>query len=160
MAVCRRHSRDNARTPMQWTGGKHAGFTSGTPWFPVNPNYRELNAEADAAAGERSVRRWYKRLLALRKAPEWEDVLVHGGFCPAFREEPEIFAYWRTGETSGERVLVLCHYGRGQASVPFPEPFRVLLNNYDGLENREGRLWLRTYQIVVLACGAGEQEAL
>ena len=160
MAVCRRHSRDNARTPMQWTGGKHAGFTSGTPWFPVNPNYRELNAEADAAAGERSVRGWYKRLLALRKAPEWEDVLVHGGFCPAFREEPEIFAYWRTGETSGERVLVLCHYGRGQASVPFPEPFRVLLNNYDGLENREGRLWLRTYQIVVLACGAGEQEAL
>ncbi len=160
MAVCRRHSRDNARTPMQWTGGKHAGFTSGTPWFPVNPNYRELNAEADAAAGERSVRGWYKRLLALRKAPEWEDVLVHGGFCPAFREEPEIFAYWRTGETSGERVLVLCHYGRGQASVPFPEPFRVLLNNYDGLENREGRLWLRTYQIVVLACGAGEQETL
>ena len=160
MAVCRRHSRDNARTPMQWTGGKHAGFTSGTPWFPVNPNYRELNAEADAAAGERSVRGWYKRLLALRKAPEWEDVLVHGGFCPAFREEPEIFAYWRTGETSGERVLVLCHYGRGRASVPFPEPFRVLLNNYDGLENREGRLWLRTYQVVVLACGTGEQEAL
>lgn len=158
MAVCRRHSRDNARTPMQWTGGKHAGFTSGTPWFPVNPNYRELNAEADAAAGERSVRGWYKRLLALRKDPEWEDVLVHGGFCPAFREEPEIFAYWRTGETS--RVLVLCHYGRGTASVPFPEPFRVLLNNCGGLENREGRLWLESYQAVVLACGAGEQEAL
>ena len=155
-----RTSRDNARTPMQWTGGRHAGFTTGTPWFPVNPNYRELNAEADAAAGERSVRGWYKRLLALRKAPEWEDVLVHGGFCPAFREEPEIFAYWRTGETSGERVLVLCHYGRGRASVPFPEPFRVLLNNYDGLENREGRLWLRTYQVVVLACGTGEQEEL
>ncbi len=46
------------------------------------------------------------------------------------------------------------------ASVPFPEPFRVLLNNYDGLENREGRLWLRTYQVVVLACGTGEQEEL
>lgn len=159
MAACRRHSRDNARTPMQWTGGRNAGFTSGTPWFPVNPNYRELNVEADAAK-ERSVRAWYKRLLALRKDPEWEDVLVRGGFRPAFREEPEIFAYWRTGERSGKRVLVLCHYGRGQAFVPLEEPFRTLLNNYDGLERREGRLRLEAYQVVVLACGAGEEEEL
>lgn len=158
MAVCRRHSRDNARTPMQWTGEAHAGFTTGTPWFPVNPNYQTLNVEADAAA-EKSVRRWYKRLLALRKDPEWEDALVHGGFRPAFREEPEMFAYWRTGETSGRRVLVLCHYGRGRVSVPLAEPFRVLLNNYDGLECREGRVWLDGYQVVVLACEAGEGEA-
>ena len=159
MAACRRHSRDNARTPMQWTGGEHAGFTSGTPWFPVNPNYQELNVEADAAS-ERSVRRWYKRLLALRKAPEWEDTLVHGGFQPAFQEETEIFAYWRIGAVSGKRILVLCHYGRGTVSGPFEEPFRVLLNNGDGLESREGRLWLHTYQVVVLACGAGEEEKL
>lgn len=159
MAACRRHSRDNARTPMQWTGGEHAGFTSGTPWFPVNPNYQELNVEADAAS-EQSVRRWYKRLLALRKAPEWEDTLVHGGFQPAFQEETEIFAYWRIGAVSRKRILVLCHYGRGTVSVPFEEPFRVLLNNGDGLESREGRLWLHTYQVVVLACGAGEEEKL
>ena len=113
--------------------------------------------EADAASA-RSVRGWYRRLLALRKDPEWEDALVRGGFRPAFREEPEIFAYWRTGEESGKRILVLCHYGRGAVSVPFAEPFRVLLNNYDGLENREGRLRLDAYQVVVLACGAGEQE--
>ena len=142
---------------MQWTGEENAGFTAGTPWFPVNPNYRALNVEADAASA-RSVRGWYRRLLALRKDPEWEDALVRGGFRPAFREEPETFAYWRTGEESGKRILVLCHYGRGAVSVPFAEPFRVLLNNYDGLENREGRLRLDAYQVVVLACGAGEQE--
>ena len=159
MAVCRRHSRDNARTPMQWTDGENAGFTAGTPWFPVNPNYRTLNVEADAAA-EKSVRGWYKRLLALRRDPAWEDVLVRGSFRPALREEAEIFAYWRTGKESGKRVLVLCHYGRGTASVPFAEPFQVLLNNYDGLESREGRLRLDAYQVVALACGAGEQEGV
>ena len=105
-------------------------------------------------------RRVIAPLEALRKAPEWEDTLVHGGFQPAFQEETEIFAYWRIGAVSRKRILVLCHYGRGTVSVPFEEPFRVLLNNGDGLESREGRLWLHTYQVVVLACGAGEEEKL
>lgn len=99
-------------------------------------------------------------LLNLLTLPEWEDTLVYGGFRPAFQEESEIFAYWRTGAASGKRILVLCHYGRGTVSVPFEEPFRVLLNNSDGLESREGRLWLHTYQVVALGCGAGEEEEL
>ena len=150
MAVCRRHSRDNARTPMQWTGGKHAGFTSGVPWFPVNPNYQEINVEADAARS-RSVREYYKRLLSLRKDPAWENILVYGGFQPAFCEEENIFAYYRTGESSGKRVLVLCHYGRGMADIPLTDPFLVLADNCGGLDIQAGRLRLKAYQAVVLA---------
>lgn len=135
---------------MQWTGGKHAGFTSGVPWFPVNPNYQEINVEADAARS-RSVREYYKRLLSLRKDPAWENILVYGGFQPAFCEEENIFAYYRTGESSGKRVLVLCHYGRGTADIPLAAPFLVLADNCGGLDIQAGRLRLKAYQAVVLA---------
>lgn len=155
LEVCRGRSRDNARTPMQWTGGKNAGFTAGTPWFPVNPVYREINVEADAVRPY-SVRAWYKRLLALRKDPAWRDALIDGDFQPAFREEPRIFAYYRTGGVS--RILVLCNYGREETALTLNEPFQVLMNNHEILERRDGQLVLRGYQILVLAVSASHTD--
>ena len=69
MKVVSKYSRDNARTPMQWTDGANAGFTTGKPWLKVNPNYTDINAAAQQDDPD-SVRSFYKQLIALRKNPE------------------------------------------------------------------------------------------
>ena len=69
--------RDNARTPMQWDDSKNAGFTSGTPWIKVNPNYKEVNAAAERKDPD-SVFCYYQKLIALRKR---EAVMVYGSYC-------------------------------------------------------------------------------
>ena len=76
MASIHARSRDNGRTPIQWTKGENAGFTTGTPWVPVNPNYPEINAEA-ALADENSVFHYYRKLIELRKT---YDVFRRGSF--------------------------------------------------------------------------------
>ena len=81
MRSIRARGRDNARTPMQWTAGENAGFTTGTPWLPVNENHPFLNAEAELADPD-SVFHYYRRLIALRKR---YDVFRDGRFtllCP------------------------------------------------------------------------------
>lgn len=121
--------RDNARTPMQWSAERNAGFSPAEPWLPVNPNYIEINAEA-ALADPNSVFYCYQKLIALRKR------------CPVFREgsftllEPEseqLFVYTRDTET--EHLLVVCNF-TGEI-VPYHRPAvfaeaKLLLSNYDG----------------------------
>ena len=88
-------SRDNARTPMQWNGGAGAGFTEGTPWMPVNPNYTSVNAAAEEADPD-SVLQYYRKLLRFRtKSPE-KDLLVYGDFQLLLADDPAVFAYLRT----------------------------------------------------------------
>lgn len=114
LAVCFRRSRDNARTPMQWSGEKNAGFTEGTPWLKVNPNYKEINVRAQLA-DEDSVLQYYKRLIAFRKSEEWKELLTFGGFAPAYEEEEWIFAYYRSlGE---RRVLVAANFGERECRL-------------------------------------------
>ena len=74
-------SRDNARTPMQWSDADHAGFTTGTPWLKVNPNYTSINVK-DQLDDPDSVRSFYKKLIALRKAPEFKETVVYGTLEP------------------------------------------------------------------------------
>ena len=148
--VCYQYSRDNARTPMQWNGEEHAGFTNGQPWFYVNPNYREINAQKDMAA-ERSVFRFYKKLIALRKDPEYEEVLVTGNTRPLFTDEDHIFAYERATENGQKKVLVISNYQNCDYDLTIDSAFqKVLLNNYESLEITNGVLSLKPYQTVVL----------
>jgi len=93
LAGLRAQSRDNARTPVQWDGGEHAGFTTGEPWIPVNPNSTELNVAADRAS-ERSVFEYYRALIALRHADETVQL---GRFRLLEPEHPTLFAFTRTG---------------------------------------------------------------
>ena len=93
-------SRDNARTPMQWDASEHAGFTTGKPWLPVNPNHAQINAEA-ALADPDSVFHHYRRLIELRHSL---PVVVHGDFRLLAPHDEQVFAYVRTLE--GERMLV------------------------------------------------------
>lgn len=96
--------RDNARTPMQWNGTENGGFTEGTPWIQVNPNYTEINAEA-ALEDDQSVFYFYKQLIRLRKEV---DVITNGRFELLMKDDPQVFAYKRIdGE---EDILVACNF--------------------------------------------------
>ena len=125
MARLSHFSRDNARTPMQWTRGANAGFTTGTPWIPVNPNHTRLNAE-DEAKDEGSVLSYYKRLTALRHA---EKLLVYGDFTDLLTNDEAVFAYVRAWQ--GRRALVLLNMtgADAQAVLPFAPRGQLRLTN-------------------------------
>ena len=119
--------RDNARTPMQWTDGLYAGFSQVKPWLPVNPNYREINAQA-ALADPDSVFHFYQKLIALRKQ---YPVLRDGSFTLLEPEDEKRFAYTR--DTEREHLLVVCNFTGLELPEICPERFRgaeVLLSNY------------------------------
>ena len=126
MASIRARGRDNARTPMQWNGGWHAGFTDGTPWMPVNGNCVEINAESQLA-DPCSVFYYYKRLIELRKTcPVFRD----GWFELVDADNDQIFAYTR--ETDDQHLLVVCNFTGETVAWEIPEAYRdgqVLLTN-------------------------------
>ena len=129
MRSIRARGRDNARTPMQWTAGENAGFTTGTPWLPVNENHRFLNAEAELADPD-SVFHYYRRLISLRKR---YDVFRDGRFTLLCPEDPQIFAYTRDTDTA--HMLVVCNFSGAEAAFSLPEAFRhaeTLIANYPG----------------------------
>ena len=131
-------SRDNARTPMQWTAGENAGFTTGTPWVTINPNYRQINAEA-ALEDPDSVFYCYQKLIALRKQ---YSVFRDGSFTLLCPEDEQVFAYTR--DTEKEHMLVVCNFTGEEVPFAIPEAFRgaqKLISNYSG-EKRD----LRPYE--------------
>lgn len=109
-------SRDNARTPVQWDNCDHAGFTSGTPWLPVNPNYTQINAAAQVAEPD-SVFSHYRRLIALR---HHHDVVVHGDYRLLLPDDEQVFAYVRSlcdGQGGTTRLLVVANLSGATAHV-------------------------------------------
>lgn len=121
-------SRDNARTPFQWSSEENAGFTTGTPWIMVNPNYKEINA-AEQMNREDSVFHYYQKLIRLRKE---HLIIVYGTYDLLLPDSEEIFAYTRTlGE---EKLLVLCNYSGEEQRVEKPEEFQ---NGETMIENCE-----------------------
>lgn len=121
--------RDNARTPMQWTGGKNAGFSEAKPWLPVNPNYTQINAQA-ALEDPDSIFYFYQKLIALRKQ---YAVIREGTFTLLDPEDETRFAYTR--DTQSEHLLVVCNFTDREQPEVCPEPFRgarVLAANYPG----------------------------
>ena len=119
--------RDNARTPMQWTAGKNAGFTTGKPWLSVNPNCETINAEA-ALADPESIFYHYQKLIALRKSLK---VFRDGSFTLLCPEDEHIFAYTR--DTEKEHLLVVCNFTGFEQSFQIPEGYEnagTLLSNY------------------------------
>ena len=104
MASLYAKSRDNARTPMQWDDGANAGFTEGTPWIEVNPNYPEINARAEMEE-EDSVYHYYQKLIRLRKDL---GIFVDGDFRLLLEEDPDVFAYER--QAAGEKLRVIANF--------------------------------------------------
>lgn len=138
-------SRDSARTPMQWTSGENAGFTTGKPWFFVNPNYKEINAEEEER-DEGSILNFYRACLALRKVT---PALLYGEYREYKRLSGRIFMYTRSYE--GERVLIVVSFSEKRVKYRLPRALRggeakLLLGSYRG---REALYALRPYEAQV-----------
>lgn len=142
-------SRDNARSPFQWNDTANAGFTEGTPWMKVNPNYKEINLEAEEADPD-SLYHFYKALIRLRKDPILQETVVYGAFVPYRPEQQNLMAYFRRGEE--HTLLVLGNFQKEAQDVPMPESAgaTVLLNNLDCLRLAGGVLSMEGYQFLIL----------
>ena len=127
-------TRDSARTPVQWSPGPGAGFTSGTPWFAINPNYVRINAQ-DQEKKAYSVLNFYRRCLALRKS---EETLLWGTYREYYPAHPKLFMYER--RYKGEVILVVCSFSKKPLSWKIPRSLsrkaaagaeaELLLSNY------------------------------
>ena len=142
-----RFSRDNARTPMQWSDGANAGFTTGTPWLKVNPNYTAINAAAQLSDPD-SVWSFYKKLIALRKNPSYKETIVYGTLEPVWEKRHNLMAYYRKGDKT---LLVIGNYQQKEQEVILPSECRkVLLNNYPDMVMENNVLKLNGYQVLIL----------
>lgn len=145
-AVARR-SRDNARTPMQWTGEENAGFTAGTPWLRVNSNYTAINVEKETI-DPNSVLNFYKKLIALRKDPEYKETVVYGALEPFMEDRHNLMAYYRKGDKT---LLVVGNYQWEEQEITLPsECKKVLINNYPDMVLDGNLVKLHGYQVLVV----------
>ncbi len=137
-------SRDNARTPMQWDDTENAGFTTGTPWIGINPNYTEINAK-EQTKREDSVFHYYQKLIGLRKT---HPVIVEGDYRLLLPDSEEIYAYVRTYEDT--KLLVICNFTDQETDFVLPPEFAgkdgtVLISNY-GRDRLDDQLTLSPYE--------------
>lgn len=133
-------SRDNARTPMQWNDEKNAGFTEGTPWIKLNPNYKEINA-AKQVNDRDSIFSCYKELIRFRKQ---YPVFVRGNFQMLLADHESIFAYIR--EDDQTQLLVICNFYDQTVDCPLKMPgedMRLLISNY---KDTDQNFVLRPYE--------------
>ena len=153
MRYIRLRGRDNARTPMQWDDSANGGFTTGTPWIMVNPNYREINAKAEQEDPD-SVFHYYQNIIGLRKK---EPVMVYGSYQLLEPDSETLYVYTRTlGE---EKLLVICNFTSDEETYRIPEEFAeagVLISNYHR-EQPEKEIVLQPYEALVLKIGAGKE---
>lgn len=126
--------RDNARTPMQWTDGENAGFTSGKPWLPVNPNHAFINA-AQQVNDPNSVYHYYRQLIALRKE---QTAIQKGTFTLLCPDDERVFAYTR--DTEQEHILVVCNFSGEETAFVVPEAYRSAETLIENMEASEGVL--------------------
>ncbi|MNZ75444.1 Oligo-1,6-glucosidase [compost metagenome] len=146
MRAIHKKSRDNARTPMQWDHSEQAGFTTGDPWIQVNPNYSEINVEADLKSPE-SIFKYYKKLIALRKK---HKVIVYGEYELLFPAHEEIYAYTRTLDQ--DLLVVILNFSDREPIFEMPEEINLkginlLISNYlPGEKDDLHHLKLRPYE--------------
>lgn len=122
-------SRDNARTPMQWNNTANAGFTTGTPWIMVNPNYPKINAKEQVERPD-SIFHYYQKLIKLRKAHE---IIVYGSYQLLLPDDPNLYVYTR--ELAEEKLLVICNFTDTRQSFTLPsawnsDQMHCLIANY------------------------------
>lgn len=148
LTVVSNRSRDNSRTPFQWNGEEHAGFTTGTPWIALNPNYKETNVERQSKE-EDSILNYYKKAIALRKNEEYKEAFVYGDFKPAYQEVENVLAFYRI--YNNQKILVIANYQEEDKEIPFNEGIaKVLLNNHRDLVVKEDKIMMHAYQAIVL----------
>lgn len=149
MEVCGRMSRDNARTPVQWSAQENAGFTTGTPWLKVNANYKEINVESQEQDAD-SVLNYYRKLIALRKSPEYKEVFTYGRFVPAYQELDNVMAYYRV---NGEkRMLIAANFGETPVELELKYSLKKAVLSNGENKQTEKVLKLESCEVIVLEC--------
>ncbi|OCH13751.1 MULTISPECIES: alpha-glucosidase [unclassified Aliivibrio] len=143
------NSRDNARTPMHWDDSAHAGFTQGSPWISLNPNFPEINV-AVALEDTDSIFYHYQKLIALRKQ---NPVIVYGDFIPLFEDHPAVFAYER--KDADQHLVVLNNFTAESQTLTLPEHLtdkevECLIANLDPVTHLGSHLVLTPYQSIVV----------
>ncbi len=134
-------SRDNCRTPMQWSSDKNGGFTEGVPWLKVNKNHKKINMEMQID-DENSIRSYYKKMIALRTS---SDVLINGSF-KLIKANKRLFLYER--ELNDRRLIVLLNFSTKNQKAFYKGD--VIISNYDRSEY-DGTL--EPYEAIVLEAG-------
>lgn len=135
-------SRDNVRTPMQWNAQPEAGFTTGTPWLGVNPNYADINV-AESLKDPNSIYHFYKEMIALRRDNE---ALIYGSYELVLPLHKQVYAYKRQGES--ETYLIVVNVFNDSAEVDLT-PFdlkELVLTNYEVPNSLEKDIQLRPYE--------------
>ncbi|WP_025731094.1 glycoside hydrolase family 13 protein [Heyndrickxia ginsengihumi] len=141
--------RDNARTPMQWSGELNGGFSTGTPWIQVNPNYTTINVK-NALEDQHSIFYYYKKLIELRKQHE---IIVYGDYSLILEDHESVFAYMRF--LGNERLLVINNFYEHETVFEIPENMNVqtgelLISNYDDASKHNlASIKLRPYESIV-----------
>lgn len=145
--ILKHKSRDNSRTPMQWTGEENAGFTTGTPWINVAKNYPEINVEK-ALREEDSIFYHYQKLIQLRKD---YDIITYGDYKLILDEDPNVFAYTR--RWNEEMLIVVSNFYSEEKEVSIPldkeENVEILISNYKDSQKSWQSLKLRPYESIV-----------
>lgn len=154
LKVVSRYSRDNGRTPFQWDDTKNGGFTEGTPWLKVNPDYKRINVKSQAGKKD-SVYEFYKELIALRKNPEYKETVVYGGLTPVLEDMDNLMAYYRNGvcKENPQRLLIIGNYQKEERTVCVKDiqgVKRILINNLSQACIEDNRIGLKGYQVLVL----------
>ncbi|MDD6061092.1 MAG: alpha-glucosidase [Oscillospiraceae bacterium] len=147
LKIANKCSREQSRTPVQWDGTENAGFTTGTPWMPVNPNYTEINV-ADQQKDPDSVLNFYKKLLKFRKENE---IVIYGSYEEHCKDSSTLYVYSR--EYEGKRMLVVCSFTEKPVRFTAPDGFdlsnaELVLQNYDVLYNSNSFL-TKPYEVRV-----------
>ena len=149
LEILRHKSRDNSRTPVQWTSEPHAGFTTGEPWIPVAKNYEDINVK-DTLKERNSVFEHYQKLISLRKSV---DLITYGDYELLLAEDPQLFAYVRNGEN--EKLLVINNFYETEATFELPSHIEVdgyhsevLISNYEDSPSTFKKVTLRPYESI------------
>lgn len=143
IAILGQKSRDNSRTPIQWSEDRNAGFTKGTPWIGIAKNYSTINVE-NSLEDKNSVFYHYKKLIELRKRYK---VISHGDFIPMYEDSPQVFGYIR--RFKNEKLLVINNFYENEIEVEIPEEFlekEILIKNYEDLLLSSKKIKLRAYE--------------
>ena len=133
---------------MQWSDNANAGFTTGTPWLPVNANYQVTNVAAQETDAH-SILNYYRQLTAVRKSPEYKDVFTYGEFVPTYEDTDTVMAYYRINDT--QRILVAANFGEAPVTLTLEHPVkRVILSNHDRKDCSGQSLTLDSCEVCVL----------
>lgn len=145
MEAIYKRGRDNARTPFQWNDSENAGFTKGTPWIKVNPNYKSINAK-EQINDKNSVFNYYKKLIDLRKKYE---IVVYGKYELILGDDEKVYAYLR--KLNNEILLVICNFSNEFSKFDLPKNIKysrkeILISNYSVDSDKIEKIDLRPYE--------------